>query len=182
MQSLLSAFEASISELNKLQPICSYLNDEVIGEYQLKNTQLKELGLTGGRAIVRFSYRLIDDERFVKLNDEFSLKLQKKLDLEEKFKQSQQQQQQQQDTKIEEAKHTNLESNLKNLEHSEPVKKPKTSSSIINQPMEIDESKCSAFSELPAINNEFANFKVKKKRLKTNTHTHTLLIIFCLVS
>ena len=55
MQSLLSAFEASISELNKLQPICSYLNDEVIGEYQLKFEEVKNNLLYGNSFLVNLT-------------------------------------------------------------------------------------------------------------------------------
>lgn len=35
------------------QPICAYMSEEIIGEYALANTTLRELGLTSGTAVIR---------------------------------------------------------------------------------------------------------------------------------
>lgn len=37
----------------KSHPICAYMSEEVIGEYALANTTLRELGLTSGTAVIR---------------------------------------------------------------------------------------------------------------------------------
>ena len=37
-----------------LHPVCIYIHEEVRGEYALKNTSLKILGLTSGRAVIRY--------------------------------------------------------------------------------------------------------------------------------
>lgn len=153
--SLLLALEASISDLNSYHAICSYLNEEIMGEFQLKNTTLKDLGLTGGRAIVRFNYRVVDEEKFTKISEEFKVKLNKKLELEEKFKQKQQEvvvEPEIQQVKIIEPEKPKQEA-AASIETTNKPKKAK------NEPMEIEESQCSAFSEKPKINNEFANFK-----------------------
>ena len=125
----------------------------------MKNTTLKDLGLTGGRAIIRFNYRAIDEEKFKKIDEDFQLKLSKKLELEEKSKQKQQEvvvEPEIQKVKIVEPEKPKQPTPI---EINNP-KKLKPQSIISSQPMEIDESKCSAFSEKPKINNEFANFKV----------------------
>jgi hypothetical protein len=126
-----------------------------MGEFQLKNTTLKDLGLTGGRAIVRFNYRIVDEEKFTKISEEFKVKLNKKLELEEKFKQKQLEvvvQPEIQQVKIIEPEKPKQEA-AASIETTNKPKKPK------NEPMETEESQCSAFSEKPIINNEFANFK-----------------------
>ena len=163
--SLLIALEASIPNLIEFQPICSYLNEEIIGEFQLKNTKLKDLGLTGGRAIIRFSYRSIDKQKFESICEEFQLKLKKKLDLEEKFQEALQKQNQEQESvsqveivnevKIVEPEKSNV------IEPNSAKKIKNVSKSIIStQSMEIDEPGSSSFSDKPLVNNEFANFKV----------------------
>jgi hypothetical protein len=57
------------------QPVCSYLTTEVVGSLQLENTLLKDIGLTGGRAIVRFELRQLDSDQFEKANSQFREKL-----------------------------------------------------------------------------------------------------------
>ena len=91
-----------------------YLSEKIIGDFQLKNTTLKDRGLTGGRSVIRFSCRVFDVEKLEKLNEDFKMKLNKKLELDEKFR------------KIEKA-------NIivqKEIIQSESV--------IISQPMDID--------------------------------------------
>ena len=42
-----------LSQTPSLQPVCIYMREEVTGEYALKETKLRNLGLTGGRAVIR---------------------------------------------------------------------------------------------------------------------------------
>ena len=70
---------------NPNHPCCVYLNEQVVGLYQMSNTTLKDLGLTNGRGIIRLSYRSIDKDQFESLNNEFKQKLDKKLKLDEQF-------------------------------------------------------------------------------------------------
>ncbi len=78
---------------DQVHSVCGYMNEQLIGTYQLKNTSLKDLGLTNGRGIIRYGVKQIESQHFEKLNDEFRLKIEKKLKLEESFKVKQQQQQ-----------------------------------------------------------------------------------------
>ncbi|XP_070580251.1 tether containing UBX domain for GLUT4-like [Ptychodera flava] len=48
------------SSVPSLQPVCIYMRQEVIGEKALKRTTLKSLGLTSGRAIIRFLHRAVE--------------------------------------------------------------------------------------------------------------------------
>jgi tether containing UBX domain for GLUT4 len=64
-------------------PTISYLNDQIVGLYQLKNTSLKDLGLTGGRSIIRFHYKQINKSDYDKMNQEFKEKLDKQNRLKE---------------------------------------------------------------------------------------------------
>lgn len=90
---LVQTFAQKLTSLNeKLEskdengfPCVSYLNDEIIGLYQIKNTTLKDLGLTSGRSIVRFSVRKIDTTLLNQLDNEFKAKLEKKQKLDEIF-------------------------------------------------------------------------------------------------
>ena len=67
--SVVAALDISMNDGDKLCPVCSYMSEEVnritnlftfftrefqiIGEYALSNTTLRELGLTGGTAVIR---------------------------------------------------------------------------------------------------------------------------------
>ena len=81
-ESLKAALQEST---NELYPSFSYLNEQVVGLYQLRNTTLKDLGLTGGRFVIRFDFRKMDQDQVDKLNSEFKLKLEKKMKLNEIF-------------------------------------------------------------------------------------------------
>jgi tether containing UBX domain for GLUT4 len=50
---MINALDSSINNGDKLYPVCSYMSEEVIGEYALTNTTLRELGLTSGTAVIR---------------------------------------------------------------------------------------------------------------------------------
>ncbi|CAF3073264.1 unnamed protein product, partial [Rotaria sp. Silwood2] len=52
-ESMIAALDTSMNVDNKLFPVCSYMSEEVIGNYALSNTALRELGLTCGAAVVR---------------------------------------------------------------------------------------------------------------------------------
>ena len=49
------------SSVPPTHPVCIYMREEVIGEFALKNTSLRKLGLTGGKAAIRFAHRPVDD-------------------------------------------------------------------------------------------------------------------------
>ena len=57
-----------------------------MGDFKLKNTTLKDRGLTGGRSIIRFCCRVFDVEKLEKLNEDFKMKLNKKFELDENFR------------------------------------------------------------------------------------------------
>ncbi|XP_052071429.1 tether containing UBX domain for GLUT4-like [Mytilus californianus] len=42
-------------------PVCIYMREEVIGEMALKETSLRKLGLTGGKAAIRYAQRPVED-------------------------------------------------------------------------------------------------------------------------
>lgn len=165
-----------------IQPVCIYINDEIIGEFQIRNTQLKDLGLTGGRVIIRFAYRHFQAEQLEASNSAFQVKLNKKLVLEQTF-----QEKLRQNRLREERFEADLQAAANNSEVKETShifeetksKRPKIEEneskiggySILKQNSLIEpEEKISkieetsvAYSEKPRLNNEFANFKVKNK-------------------
>jgi hypothetical protein len=51
--SMIAALDISMNNGDKLYPVCSYMSEEVIGDYALSNTTLRELGLTSGTAVIR---------------------------------------------------------------------------------------------------------------------------------
>lgn len=55
LRKILFLFSALIAMDNgeTSQPICAYMSEEIIGEYALANTTLRELGLTSGTAVIR---------------------------------------------------------------------------------------------------------------------------------
>ena len=46
--------DSSINDNDKLYPIYSYMNKEVIGNYALSNTKLPELRITSSGAVIRY--------------------------------------------------------------------------------------------------------------------------------
>jgi len=44
-----------------LHPVCQYLKDEALGEYALRETSLRQLGLTSGRAAIRHYFKEVSD-------------------------------------------------------------------------------------------------------------------------
>ncbi len=118
-----------------MYPVCSYMNEQVIGMYQFKHTTLKDLGLINGRGIIRFNFKSIDKDEFEKLNDEFQSKIEKKLKLEEAFKIKQHQQKQQQQIEENSFPKNSIEQNSS----SQLVSKVSTDS--IEKKPRLDESK-----------------------------------------
>jgi hypothetical protein len=164
--------------INTIQPVCSYLHEEIIGNFQLENTEIKDLGLTGGRVIIRFNYRKFDNEQFKQLNNEFQMKLNKKQELEEKYKAQQKEQlehnyqKQQQRESVEQAEKANEISTINTSATKEKVdvKKSKLENTdTYTEPMlasvpltrtNINEQTSAAFLDSIKINSEFLNFKV----------------------
>ncbi|XP_052262738.1 tether containing UBX domain for GLUT4-like [Dreissena polymorpha] len=56
-----------------VHPVCIYMREEVTGEMMLRETQLRTLGLTGGKAVLRLLHRPIEDA----LLDEIKTKIEK---------------------------------------------------------------------------------------------------------
>jgi hypothetical protein len=50
---MIAGLDISMNNGNKLYPVCSYMSEEVIGNYALSNITLRELGLTSGTAVIR---------------------------------------------------------------------------------------------------------------------------------
>lgn len=50
---MVAALDISMGGSNELCPTCSYMSEEVIGDYALSNTTLRDLGLTRGTAVIR---------------------------------------------------------------------------------------------------------------------------------
>ncbi|KAK2184385.1 hypothetical protein NP493_267g00021 [Ridgeia piscesae] len=46
-----------------IHPVCIYMQEEVLGEYALRERSLRSLGLTGGKAIIRLVHRAVDAAR-----------------------------------------------------------------------------------------------------------------------
>jgi len=49
--------------------VCIYMNDEIVSEFALKQTTLRSLGLTAGRAIVRHVFRPVSDQVIAEIID-----------------------------------------------------------------------------------------------------------------
>ncbi|KAL5018839.1 hypothetical protein ScPMuIL_004561 [Solemya velum] len=60
---------ADTSSSPTLHPVCIYMREEIIGEYALKNTTLRNLGLTAGSAVLRLVHRPIDDATYANILD-----------------------------------------------------------------------------------------------------------------
>lgn len=70
----------------------SYLNDQVIGHFQLTNTSLLDMGIASGRFVLRLSERQIDADEMERLDGEFRAKLAKKSRLDEIYAKKQNEQ------------------------------------------------------------------------------------------
>ncbi|CAF1240748.1 unnamed protein product [Adineta steineri] len=90
---IVSTFDKSINTENKVYPVCSYMSEEITGDYALSNTTLRELGLTSGAAVIRYNYRSMTDEDLTKINTRIDEKITRR-----RPPPPQQQQQQQQPT------------------------------------------------------------------------------------
>jgi tether containing UBX domain for GLUT4 len=79
------AFNQDLARETDTYPIMAYLNEQVVGLNQLENTTLKDLGLINGRGIIRFGFKNINRDEYDKIQEEFNLKLSKKLKLDQTF-------------------------------------------------------------------------------------------------
>lgn len=89
IEQLNKALDQSQSTQTSTYPVVTYLNDQVVGHFQLKNTTLLDLGLASGRFILRLSERKFEEAEFDKLDVEFRKKLEKKSKLEEIYNKKQ---------------------------------------------------------------------------------------------
>ncbi len=66
---------------NDVYTTCCFLNEQIVGNYQLKNTTLKDMGLLNGRGLIRLDFVRLDKEKFDKKMAEFEMKLEKRAKL-----------------------------------------------------------------------------------------------------
>lgn len=71
------------THMGEQQPVVTYLSDQVVGHYQMRNTSLLELGLASGRFVVRLSEKRVGADEMERANGEFKAKLEKKSKLDE---------------------------------------------------------------------------------------------------
>ena len=79
------AFNEQLALETETYPVFNYLNEQIIGLKQFKQTTLKDLGLINGRVIVRFGYKSIDRETYERSQMEFDQKINKKIKLDQEF-------------------------------------------------------------------------------------------------
>lgn len=70
------------SQVPSVQPVCIYMREEVVGEESLKETQLRTLGLTGGKAVIRLIHRPVEDEVLAQISGKLEKERQRKSRLE----------------------------------------------------------------------------------------------------
>ncbi|CAF3779493.1 unnamed protein product [Rotaria sp. Silwood1] len=89
--SMIAALDISMSDDRNSCPVCSYMTEEIIGEYALSNTTLRELGLSSGTAVIRYNLRSVSDAELVKINsridDKIGRRRQQQYEQEQKSKQ-----------------------------------------------------------------------------------------------
>lgn len=66
-----------------VQPLCIYMREEVIGELALQDMTLRKLGLTGGKAAIRYARRPVDDGLMAEIIDKIEKEKTKKAKLEQ---------------------------------------------------------------------------------------------------
>ncbi|CAF2947254.1 unnamed protein product [Rotaria sp. Silwood2] len=93
-ESMVAALDISMSDDRNSCPVCSYMTEEIIGEYALSNTTLRELGLTSGTAVIRYNLRAVTDGELLKINrsidDKIGRRRQQQYEQEQKSKQREQ--------------------------------------------------------------------------------------------
>ncbi|CAF3929554.1 unnamed protein product [Rotaria magnacalcarata] len=94
--SMVAAMDISMSGNRNSCPVCSYVTEEIIGEYALSNTTLRDMGLTNGTAVIRYNLRPVSDAELQKINARIDEKIvrrrQQQYEQEKKAKQPQPQQ------------------------------------------------------------------------------------------
>lgn len=145
---LKQALNDNLSQETNLYPTISYLNEQITGLKQLKLTFLKDLGLTKGKYILKFLNRKINKDQYDNLMTEFNAKQEKKIKLDEIYRQKQ-----------EEKNFTDEKNN--NAAHPVPVSetKPKLEEHLnknpkINQTMQLESKQ-----HQTKIQNQFVDFK-----------------------
>ncbi|UJR31924.1 hypothetical protein I4U23_019398 [Adineta vaga] len=92
-ESMVAAIDISMSDQHNSCPVCTYMSEEVIGEYALSSTTLRDLGLTGGKAVIRYNLRPVSDNELQKINrhidDKIVRRRQQQYEQEQKAKQTQ---------------------------------------------------------------------------------------------
>ncbi|GAB1599081.1 tether containing UBX domain for GLUT4-like isoform X1 [Argonauta hians] len=66
-----------------IHPVCIYTREEIVGEMALKNTPLRKLGLTGGKAVIRLIHRNIDENTYAEIKERINKEQNKKIKLDE---------------------------------------------------------------------------------------------------
>ncbi|KAL4239835.1 Tether containing UBX domain for GLUT4 [Mactra antiquata] len=66
-----------------VQPVCIYMREEITGELALKETKLRSLGLTGGKAVLRLLHRQVSDETLATIATKIETEKKKKARLEQ---------------------------------------------------------------------------------------------------
>ncbi|CAF3713788.1 unnamed protein product [Rotaria socialis] len=91
--SMVAAMDISMSGNRNSCPVCSYVTEEIIGEYALSNTTLRDIGLTNGTAVIRYNLRPVSDAELQKINARIDEKIvrrrQQQYEQEKKAKQPQ---------------------------------------------------------------------------------------------
>lgn len=82
-------YKGSLAKVDKtqspsIQPVCVYLREEITGELALRETTLRSLGLTGGRAAIRLLHRPVEDQ----VLEDIALKIEKEKQRRAKLEQS----------------------------------------------------------------------------------------------
>lgn len=133
----------------------SYLNDQVIGHFQLTNTSLLDMGIASGRFVLRLSERQIEVNEMERLDGEFRTKLAKKSRLDEIYakKQNEQVINKESDKRTIEVEPEKI--SVPQEEPKQEPKKPKIEEEVYHRKPEIKPK----IVDEPIPANEFVNFK-----------------------
>ncbi|XP_071130006.1 tether containing UBX domain for GLUT4-like isoform X1 [Mytilus edulis] len=103
-------------------PVCIYMREEVIGEMALKETSLRKLGLTGGKAAIRYAHRPVEDSVIADIMSKLEKEQAKNARLEQIAARQNSQSEQPKDSKS-----TNISAN-ENVQSNHTGEKPETPS------------------------------------------------------
>lgn len=139
---------------------CVFLNEQICGLYQLKNTTLKDMGLLNGRVLIRVDMVRVENEQFKRKNDEFEQKLQKKLKLESIY-QAKRLEEEAEQLKAAQIEANRMQTSVDREPSPEKIEKEETRLGPVKSSQIID------IIERPAPK-EFANFKFDSKQETTS--------------